>query len=537
MPNFVTDPVTGILIPTPGVDPGEDYAVNISNALTTLAHLTHTGAANLDGYQIPSAGLNINADVSFQSNNITTLRSARLVSNGSNLSGSGDINCLYDVSGNLWFNNGSGTQIQLTAGSTINSPTGNSYSTKQVSTNYTISSLDTYNIFRVISGSGAFTITLPPVNTVATGRFYIIWDQSNLANSNNITIRTNGGDTIEGGTSYVLATNNGSVMLVGDGSSTWSLHKWAQTEYDNGETLKFAAGSTLELVNTGALTSDVSSSVTLSGPAFLNGSTSIAGPMSLSGLQFSTYFRWDKSVTNPQINQNPPTTDVATQNLSINAQSIYNAASTNVIGGSLILTSGNGNNTGHNGQIELLAGSISPQPILIGSSAEVDIYGGSNTPNISCYISGNNIQRGFFQVGPNTAYRQFSQWGGDTINGETQKIFHEMVSYSSSGTSSQAAFLFPSVITAVSHRTIGVEVIWSVRDSTTLSNSTNGRFHQQWTWDGSNLNLGGSGVTYSDGSGGNGCSIFLSGSFATIEVTPVANTANAWQFDIYFMIN
>src|ERR1035438_4471178 len=102
MANYTTDPNTGIKIPTVNQDPGPDYATNISEALTTLSGLGHSGAPT-DGKQIVLASLNINGDVTFnQVNNLTNARSIRFTNQSSTLSGVGDIGSIYEMNGNFY---------------------------------------------------------------------------------------------------------------------------------------------------------------------------------------------------------------------------------------------------------------------------------------------------------------------------------------------------------------------------------------------------------------------------------------------------
>lgn len=232
MPTYTTDPITGILVPTVGSDPGPDYATHISNALLSLAHLTHTGAANFDGYQIPAAGLNVNADLSFQSHNITTLRSARFSSQSAVLNGVGDVNCVYFKSGNAYVNDGNGTPIQLTSGGGISAVSSNNFSVLALSTNHTINSSDTYAVYHYTGWSGNRILTLPLANTVPAGRFYYVKDISGTADpysGNTITISAAGADTIDGAASFVLKIAHVGAIVMSDGTSNWALYTWQQS--------------------------------------------------------------------------------------------------------------------------------------------------------------------------------------------------------------------------------------------------------------------------------------------------------------------
>ncbi len=98
-------------------DPGPGYATNISNDLlnTIDAHDHSTGK----GVKVTPAGLNVNTDLSVASNNVTDVRAVRFTSQASGLVGGSDLAEVYVKSGDLWFVNSSGVQVQVTAGSAL----------------------------------------------------------------------------------------------------------------------------------------------------------------------------------------------------------------------------------------------------------------------------------------------------------------------------------------------------------------------------------------------------------------------------------
>jgi hypothetical protein len=286
----VINPVTGISVPVPSTEPGPAYATEISNALNTLSNLTHTGVANLDGYQIPAAGLNINADVSCQSNNLTQIRSARFTSQPVVLSGTGDVGCLYVDGGDLYYNNTNGTAIPITAGSVLAVTIGIDYSSFALSTNLTISPTATFNLINVNSTTGTVLITLPTAASVGVGRFFIIKDVAGSATTHNITVRTNG-DTMDGGSSFALNTPYQATMVVSNGASNWGAMPYDKTSYVSGDNLTFYSGAILtlsngQLVNNGLLDNyGITSFESGSGTSFLSGSTTTVN----SGAIFKMY--------------------------------------------------------------------------------------------------------------------------------------------------------------------------------------------------------------------------------------------------------
>ena len=82
MPN--TSPNMNLIVPIPSTgvtgtgDVGPGYAQNISNDLLTTID-THDHSSG-KGVQVTPAGLNINADLSFNNNNANQLRSTRFFS-------------------------------------------------------------------------------------------------------------------------------------------------------------------------------------------------------------------------------------------------------------------------------------------------------------------------------------------------------------------------------------------------------------------------------------------------------------------------
>src|ERR1017187_3740460 len=221
--NFQT-PAMSLTIPIPGLEPGPQYAVDVSNNMVTIDGHRHTGAPG-DGYQVVAASLNINGDVSWQDHNITNLRSSRMINQSGVLTGTADVNIFYVVSGNAYYNNASGTPIALTQGSTV-SPAGFTAYTVQADTSatWTILSSDVYNALDCsYSTTGAVTVNLPTSSAVASGRFYVIKDISGNAATHNITVNVAGasGDLIEGVGAFVINNNFGGALFWTDAAGKW----------------------------------------------------------------------------------------------------------------------------------------------------------------------------------------------------------------------------------------------------------------------------------------------------------------------------
>ena len=116
---YATSPM-GLTVPVPGQTAGPLYAVEVSDDLNIIDVHDHSPGK---GNPVPTAGLNINADLPFNDENATTLRSTRFQSQVSPLSVGTDIGALYESGVDLYYNDGNGTQIQITANGTLDAST------------------------------------------------------------------------------------------------------------------------------------------------------------------------------------------------------------------------------------------------------------------------------------------------------------------------------------------------------------------------------------------------------------------------------
>jgi hypothetical protein len=110
-------PFMSLTLPVVSVTLGPLWAAELNAALTLVDQHDHSSG---NGVAITPAGLNINADLEFNSNNAIELRSTRYDNEGSPLNGVNDIRCMYVSGGDLYYNNAAGTAIQLTSGAGLN---------------------------------------------------------------------------------------------------------------------------------------------------------------------------------------------------------------------------------------------------------------------------------------------------------------------------------------------------------------------------------------------------------------------------------
>jgi len=219
MAETTTTTFINLTLPVPTVRLGPTWASDIVTAFETIDAHDHTSGK---GKQIPTAGLNIDASLSFNSNQATTLEAVTFVNRTSSPTGATYARGVSVFNGNLYFTNGSGTAIQLTSGGSIVSSPGNAqiFELQDVSADLIIAPADTF-VYMTIDTTASRQITLPLASGVSAGRIYIVKDKDGQANSNNITVVTQGSDTVDGGSSQVLDSDYGSWTIIGDGNSAW----------------------------------------------------------------------------------------------------------------------------------------------------------------------------------------------------------------------------------------------------------------------------------------------------------------------------
>jgi hypothetical protein len=109
-------PNMNLPVPSVGIEAGPAYATDVNNCLELLDSHNHAPGS---GVQIDPTGLNINADLPLNENNLTEARSLRLSPQSAAIAGADDLACLYAVDDDLYFNDGLGNQIQITANGAV----------------------------------------------------------------------------------------------------------------------------------------------------------------------------------------------------------------------------------------------------------------------------------------------------------------------------------------------------------------------------------------------------------------------------------
>lgn len=117
MANTTTTANMALELPIPAQQVGPTYAVNVNDAFTAIDSHDHSSGK---GVPVPSAGISIDADLSFNNFGQTSIEFSRFHQKGSADTSSGHAGEVQNVAGDLVWINGSGASVQVTAGGTLN---------------------------------------------------------------------------------------------------------------------------------------------------------------------------------------------------------------------------------------------------------------------------------------------------------------------------------------------------------------------------------------------------------------------------------
>lgn len=111
-------PNMNLVVPGIGTEYSPTWASDLNASLSSIDSHNHSAG---QGVQITPSGLNINADLAFQGNNATLLRSTRFSPQSAVLSGAADVGCLYVVNNELYYNDVTGGHnVQMTSNGSVN---------------------------------------------------------------------------------------------------------------------------------------------------------------------------------------------------------------------------------------------------------------------------------------------------------------------------------------------------------------------------------------------------------------------------------
>lgn len=245
-------PNMNLILPTPGVDPGPDYAQENNTSFTSIDSHDHTPGK---GVPITPSGLSITIDLDFLQHNAVNLRAARFVPQTSLIPAvAPDLNEVYVQGVDLYYIDGNGNNVRITQGGSVTGATGTITGLPSGTAGAAYSSIAKTFIFSSATGvpanldagsvllrdlttptnavtlaapnslAASYTLTMPPSlpgsqqllqvgtsgNMVASNAIVGAFSSSGLASLNSgltVTGATLGSTTITAGTD-IIATNN-----------------------------------------------------------------------------------------------------------------------------------------------------------------------------------------------------------------------------------------------------------------------------------------------------------------------------------------
>lgn len=122
MSNSTISPNMNLIVPTVGQEPGPTWANDLNASLGILDQHNHGPG---QGVQITPVGLNINADLSLNQNNLTNVNTVNFKNLPSTLAGSApNLGCAYVAGGELVYNDEAGNVVAITKTGSVNAGAG-----------------------------------------------------------------------------------------------------------------------------------------------------------------------------------------------------------------------------------------------------------------------------------------------------------------------------------------------------------------------------------------------------------------------------
>jgi hypothetical protein len=116
---MTTTPNMGLTLPVETVTPGPEWATELNTALTTVDNHDHTEGK---GAAIPFSAITVTGDQDFNNFSPVNSKSVQFNPQVAVLPGT-EANKIYDVNGDLYWNNNAGIPVQLTQGNVVTPPT------------------------------------------------------------------------------------------------------------------------------------------------------------------------------------------------------------------------------------------------------------------------------------------------------------------------------------------------------------------------------------------------------------------------------
>lgn len=119
---MAVSPLMNMDLPDVSTTLGPAWATKLYNALYSVVDSHNHASGN--GQLVPSAGIDIDADLDFGNNDATSLRTVRFRTQTAALAAASDLRCLYAVGSELYYNDGNGTAVAITLNGAVTGASG-----------------------------------------------------------------------------------------------------------------------------------------------------------------------------------------------------------------------------------------------------------------------------------------------------------------------------------------------------------------------------------------------------------------------------
>jgi hypothetical protein len=205
MANTIISPNMNLPVPVVGTDPGPDWATNINACMSGIDSHNHSSG---QGVQITPTGMNINADLAFNANNLTSVNAVLFQQIGAALTAL--LRSLQVVDKDLYYVDGDSNAVRITQSGSVTGATG------------TITGLPSGTASAAYA-AGVFTFQAA-TNTPATMNVGPIVTGASVAGAKTVTISASASQPANYDLTWPLAAPQANQVPISDGSGnlSWS---------------------------------------------------------------------------------------------------------------------------------------------------------------------------------------------------------------------------------------------------------------------------------------------------------------------------
>ena len=209
----------GLVLPVPSSEPGPAWATELITAWGLVDSHDHTTGK---GVRLTQNSILFTADFSANFVGINTLKNLTFTSQ---VAFAANQSLYVNSSGNLFYVDNAGNQIQLTLNGALNQARTGNFAVGVLSpasaAAISINVADAVVVYIIDTTTFAPNVTMPSAVLAGAGRLITIKDK-NFANTHNITVLPQAAQTLDGTSSNTISLNKGVLRYVSDGVSNWA---------------------------------------------------------------------------------------------------------------------------------------------------------------------------------------------------------------------------------------------------------------------------------------------------------------------------